>query len=365
MRGLRSRHLLPLALCVGSIAMVGCPKMPRVSALDPTPTASASTSATPSASPSPTPSPSATPADMPTRRVLLAGAAPRGIAVDASGNGFVTLADDVVQLSMAVGDFTAVATASLKSDTRTFTSPAGIVLLGSGTVAWFTDGTQLRAYTPAQDTVDDFPFGGAPSRLAVDAQNNLWFTDAGSPRIGAIPAGSPLGTTPLALSLTAMPVDLLVDVTGTGWALCSQGGAVRIAKISRTLSGSTLTDLELDFDLAVTGLSQAAGIAIDPAGGIWITGATAGGLGQLIKLDRESGSPVTVIDLDFVPGRLALRGDFAWVADATSLKKISLSTHALVDTQLLGGKAAEVFKDAEQDLWIPVSNSNTVIKLDF
>lgn len=357
------RRLLPLALCLGSLAMVGCPKMPRISTVDPTPSPSASATPTPTPSESPTPTPEPTPNDEPTVRTQAVGPAPRGIAVDGSGNAFVTLQDDVVQLVMSPA-----ATASLKFASHTFPAPAGIVLNSAGTVAWIADGSKVREYSRSPRSLQDFTFGGTPDRLAMDGHGNVWVSDIDTdePRIGAIPANSNPAVAPLAIALSIKPADLVIDVAGLGWVLCSQNGGVRVMRVSPVLSGNTLTGLNKDFDVAVAGLNQAFGIAVTPTGAVWLTGTTAEGTGQLVRLDRESGASVGApIALSFAPGRLAIRSDFAWIAGNTGVHKVSLTSGAVVDTIATGGKPAEVFKDSQQDLWLPITSADSIVKLDF
>lgn len=358
------RRLLPVALCLGSLAMVGCPKMPRISPNTPTPTPDTSaTPGEPTPTPEPEPTPDPTPNDQPAVLTQAVGTAPSGIAADASGGlAFVTVAGDVVQLTLSPP-----ATASLKFDTHSFPAPGGIALNGTGTVAWFTDGSKIREYTRAPRSLASYEFGGAPSRLALDGQNNVWVMDAasGASRIGAIPAGSNPASAPLAKDLTATPVDLLVDVSGTPWVLCSQNGGVRLLSVSPTKSGNTLTGLELAVDVAVSGLNEAYGIAVDAPGALWITGKTPTGEGKLLKRDRTSGDPLDAIDLPFIPGRLAIRGNFAWIAGDSQIHKVSLTSRTVVDSLPTGGKAAEVFKDPQQDLWLPITSGGSIVKLDF
>ncbi|MFP5504383.1 MAG: hypothetical protein ACLGIN_18005, partial [Candidatus Sericytochromatia bacterium] len=81
------RLLVPLILCAGVISLAGCPKMPRISTLEasPSPGATPSPGLSPSPSSSPSPAASASPAATPdpTFEELDVGLAPQSLVTDA------------------------------------------------------------------------------------------------------------------------------------------------------------------------------------------------------------------------------------------------------------------------------------------
>ncbi len=367
MRAPEARFVLPLALCVGALALAGCPKMPRVSALDPnpSPTATLSPSTTPSTSPSPAESPPAS--DEPILRELVVGSAPRAIAMDATGNGYVTLPTDIVKITKATGTMSEATLLNLSTVPFEFGSPSSIMLAGEA--VWFTDDQrkQLREIKAGSSgQTEDFPFGSLPSRMALDIQGNVFVADATGRQVGALPAGSLAGKALFTAATVGQPVDILVDVGGSVWTLGADDGD--LTKISRTIPGNTLEGLEVLPNIPPLDLTQGKGIAQDDGGNLWVTGLKASG-GQLVKVDRGSGSPIATFNLGFVPGRIAVRGNFAWIPDdspsGTMITKVSLTDGSVVATYPLGGRASDVFKDAGGDLWIPVVTSNTIVKLDF
>ncbi|MNX86523.1 Virginiamycin B lyase [compost metagenome] len=366
----RSRQFLQLALCAGVLALSGCPKMPRITTTNPTASASPSSNPTVSPSPTSTPSPAASPSpkEDPTTFTMTVGEAPQAIALDAAGNGYVTLNDDIVRIDGAVGNLFTAKTTSLKNQGFTFGAPSGIVTIGS--VTWFTDRTrqQVRKITDeSTGSTQDFAFGEAPSRLVYEYPSNLWIADSGAARVGILEADG--FSNPFGATLAGVPDDLVVDRTGTGWALVTSGDQVHLAKLSKTFDGTKLSGINVDSQVELTALGSGAGLALDDQNGIWITGVAKGGQGQLMKIG-ENGTPTA--DFNFqqvIPGRFAIRGGFAWIPDVsndgTTIHKVSLATGQVLYSFPIGGKASEIFKDPNGDLWVPISNGNAVVKLDF
>ena len=175
-----SRHLLPLLLCAGVIALSGCPKMPRISTLEPSPSASVSPTPkptpTPTATPTPTPSPS--PNEEPTTFTMTVAGPPQSIVIDPTGDGYVALSGDLVHIEGATGNLADARFTSLKTSGITMGSPSGVARIGNA--VWFTDKTlaQVREIKAGSTDTQNFAFGQAPSRLAKDGQNNLWFVDS-------------------------------------------------------------------------------------------------------------------------------------------------------------------------------------------
>lgn len=364
----RSRHALSLALCAGVIALAGCPKMPRITPPTPSPDASASPSGEPTPSAPPSTEPSTEPE--PKRDFLAVGEHPRSIALDASGNGYVSLVDDLVRVQNAAGDLRSAATSSLKATFPSFDlgTPSGLALIGN--VTWFADTArkQVRKIgSGSEGQTEDSLFGDAPTLLAADPSLHLWMADSVTRTVGLLPAGSAANASPVTATLKGIPSDLKVDPSGTAWALVTANGEVHISKLTRPSNASTVTIVA---ETKLGGLSRGIGIALDEQNGVWLTGTTPEGDGQLLKIDRESGSPIDIFTLKgFVPGRFAIRGNHAWIPDdsdsGTTLSKISLTNGAVVTTYPLEGRGSEVFKDTSGDLWIPLRNRRSVVKLDF
>lgn len=366
----RSRHLLPLALCAGVLALAGCPKMPRITAA--TPTASATPSTNPSVSPSPTatasPDASPTPKEDPTTFTMTVGDAPQAISLDAQGNGYVTLNDDIVRIDGAIGNLFTAKTTSLKTNGFSFGAPSGIVMIGS--VTWFTDRSRKQIREIRADSTgatQDFAFGESPSRLVYDGQGNLWIADSGDAKVGILKADG--FSTPFDATLQGVPDDILVDPSGTGWALVTSGDTVHLAKLSKKLSGTDLAGLDVEH-IELTGLGSGVGLALDDRSGLWVAGVSKGGIGQLMKVDPSTGTPTVDYNFDtLIPGRFAIRGGFAWIPEGSPsglmIHKVSLATGQILNSFTLGGKASGVFKDPNGDLWAPISNGNAVVKLDF
>ena len=369
----RSRHALPLALCAGVLALSGCPKMPRITPETPTPSASASTTPTPSPSPSASsePEPTPTPADEPTTFSMTVGNAPQSLVLDAMGNGFATLAGDLVRIDGAIGNLGNAKTTSLKTSGYEIGSPSGILMLGSN--LWFTDSSRkqirvIREFPSDSKTTENFSFGEAPTRLVKDPQDNLWIADSEAAQVGLLkPDGF---SSPISATLDGIPDDLVVDHQGAVWALVTSGDTVKIAKMTPAMNGSTPNGINVEFQKELTGLGRGVGLAFDDQYGLWLTGVSKGGLGQLMRIDLGTGSATADFNFEnLIPARFAIRGGFAWIPDASpsgsQIVKVALSTGQIVSYYPIGGRGSGVFKDPTGDLWVPVGSGTALVKLDF
>lgn len=373
------RLLVPLILCAGVISLAGCPKMPRISTLEasPSPGATPSPGTTPSPSPSPTPAASATPAATPdpTFEDLDLGLAPQSLVIDAAGTGYVTVAGDILRVTGATGDMTGASTASLKLQGADLGSPAGLAV--SGNTVWFTDSArkQLRRINAGSGgslgTIDPFAFGQDPGPMLIDGEQNVWVCDLGTNQIGVLKGTAIPGDAILTRSLGGPPVDLLQDSARILWTLGANNGT--LSKITPSFSGSTVNEVSVT-DFPLTALSQGRGLAL-AGNDLWLTATTPGGVGKLMRIDRVTGTPTQDLNLEFIPGRFAIKGDHAWILEAklnpgdsgtpASLKKVSLSDGKVVKSFPLSGTGASVFLVDGTDLWVTLPAVNAIVKVDF
>jgi streptogramin lyase len=296
---------------------------------------------------------------------------PQAIVINPSGDGYVALAGDILRIDGATGNLSDAKPTSLKADGFNLGSPAGIARVGNA--VWFADksGKQVREIKAGSiNTTQDFAFGEAPNRLLADGQNNLWIADSVERKVGILKAGAtPFSDMPFTVTLLGIPDDLLVDLTGTGWALVSENDVVHVAKLTKTQNGNDLSGLSNDRETKYDSLASGKGLALDDQNNLWVTAVTKGGVGHLMKIDGATGTPTVTYNLAFIPGRFAIRGGFAWIPDVSAsgnqIHKVSLATGAVLNSYSLGGKGLEVFEDSSGDLWIPLEANSSIVKLDF
>jgi len=380
---LRSRHALSLALCAGVIALAGCPKMPRISTITPSP--GATPSATPKASPSPSPTPTPTPAvspspnEEPASFFLTVGNSPQAVAINsATGKGYVALADDLLYIEQANGDLQSAKVTSIKnSETFPVGSPTSILMVGNAT--WYADKSLKLIREFSEISMEnlgkkDFPFGDSPSRLLKDRfSNDLWIMDPDGRKVANL-REAPLENSdaPFPVTLSGIPSDMLLDHAGTGWVLTSENTIVNLVSVQKNGTGATLTFPSLGPEIRLANLKSGAGLAVDSQNHIWVTGVSTEGAGMIIELVPSGEStltPRTPFPLSFTPGRFVIRGAFAWILDAsetaTAIYKVSLSEGTIIKDYQLGGRAADLFVDGAGDLWLPIVSQSKVVKLDF
>lgn len=381
-----SRHALSLLLCAGVLALSGCPKMPRITNVDPSASTSPTTSSTPqtrlSPSPtptspaSPTPALSPTPNDEPVMFNMTVGHYPQAVAIDpGSGEGFVALSNDFLYVTQAKGDLQTAKPSSMKAPGDfDVGSPTDIVRIGN--VTWYVDKSLklIRKINSREiGGKEDFSFGQAPFRLVTDSQD-LWIADGTGRQVAALrgdafegsdsPVASPL--------LPGEPTDLLIDHAGNAWVATTRsgGGSVHVTQLKKDGARANLTSVVVTSETPLSNLLQSEGLAVDLNNDLWLTGLSLEGSGQLLHLQQVEDGSVTPVDsftLDFTPGRLIIRGNYAWILDRTNHKiyKVSLSDGTIAKSYSLGGRGAAIFKDETGDFWIPLETHSHVVKLDF
>ena len=283
------------------------------------------------------PTVSPTPTDL-TLPIKLTGgslAAPYGIAIDASGNAWVTN-----ETGIAVSEFSSLGAALTGSGTAyTFSGAQGISIDPSGNI-WIanTGGNTIEKLTStgALSKTVTSPFLSAPVDVAADARGNIWvanfllipaagasyiseFTNTGTFQNGLTGGGS-----------VSAPVALAVDPSGNVWA--SNNGSSVLTEYSKTivqvspnagitdntlqgpegiafdangnawvagqggpeLSGFTSAGASLSttpiYNASGASLAQPTGIAVDGSGSIWITNSTTAG--YLSKFTAGTGTPI-------------------------------------------------------------------------
>jgi DNA-binding beta-propeller fold protein YncE len=297
--------------------------------------------------------------------------APQAIVIDPdTGDAYVTAEGDLMRIEGASNGLPNAKITSYKS-TINLGAPAGIVMIGN--VIWFTDKSrkQVRSFTPTSATATlDFAFGQEPGHLAKDHDHNLWIADTTGRTVGILKANSIPGDSLFSATLKGNPNDLLIDHSDAAWALVTDtaSDSVHVAKLIKSPSGNDLTPI-VDKEVELAALKRGTGLAIDDQNVLWVTAVTTGGKGHLMNFDSSNGSSTANFNLEFIPGRFAIRGGFAWIPDVSAsgnqIHKVSLATGAVIKSYSLGGKGVEVFEDSSGDLWVPLESNPTIVKLDF
>jgi sugar lactone lactonase YvrE len=292
-------------------------------------------------------------------------ATPYGIAIDASGNAWVTN-----ETGTAVSEFSA-SGSLLASPTATgLVGPQGIAVDRSGNV-WVanTAGNSVVKFTLTSGAVtgtNSFTTGGitAPSAIALDSNSNAFVANFnGNSVTGLTSSGVALGGSPFTGSSNNITVPNSVAVSPNGGVYVTSGNG-SVINLSNT--GAFVTALN---DGTLQG---PVGVAVDASGRILATGFTTGtsvggALSQFTSAGTAvAGSPATSGISS--PSGVATDGTSIWVvnnAASGALAQFSYgSTSPLSPTAGFGSLSSPtaVAVDSSGSIWITNAGNNTVSK---
>ena len=292
-------------------------------------------------------------------------ATPYAIAIDASGNAWVTneTGSTVTELSPSGGPLATPTAAGL-------TGAQGVAVDRGGNV-WVanTAGNSVVEFTltgGAVTATNSYTAGGiaAPSAIALDSHGNAFVANFnGNSVTGLTSAGAALPGSPFTGSSNniAVPGGIAVGPTGAVYVTSGTGSVVNLSNAGAFLA--TLNDGTLQGPI---------GVAIDPSGRILATGfttgtAVGGALSQFTAAGAAAaGSPATSGIAR--PSGVATDGTSIWVANdasAGALAQFSYSSTAPLSPIAGFGSLSSptgVAVDASGSVWTTNSGSNTVSK---
>jgi streptogramin lyase len=289
---------------------------------------------------------------------------PYGLAVDASGNIWVTNNGD-----SSISEFSS--TGAALSPASGFTgggvaSPAFLAVDASGNI-WVTNNSSISKFSPSGAAVS--PAGGfiggglnGALGLAVDASGKIWVANFNNASIsefnsigGALSPAS--GFTGGSLN---EPYDLAVDLIGHVWVANTGNDSIsEFSSSGLAINGSS--------GFTGGGLSNPQSIAVDGAGEIWV-----GNLGGSISEFNSSGVALSPVNgftgggLNF-PKRLAIdAAGNIWVANLTSSGISEFNSSGVARSPASGftggvvNGSHDLAIDGVGNLWVTNSGNNTI-----
>jgi serine/threonine-protein kinase len=243
---------------------------------------------------------------------------PVGVAVDSTGNLYVTDTSNNRVLKLAAGS-----SAPTVLPFNGLNHPDAVAVDNSGTL-YVTDTKNNRVLklAPGSSTPTELPFVGltGPTGVAVDSASSLYVTDVNltesESRVWKLAAAS---STPTVLPFTGLNMPAGVAVDSTGNLYVTDGKTNRVLKL---VAGSS-TPTELPF----TGLLGPAGVAVDSTGNLYVTDFTNK---RVLKLVAGSSTPT---ELPFVglTGPTGVAVDSAgslYVTDGTNNRVLKLPAYS-------------------------------------
>ena len=178
------------------------------------------------------------------------GTAPFGVAIDQSGNVWVTNND-----SNTLEKFNSAGT--LLGTFTTGTNPFGVAIDQSGNV-WVTNygSNTLEKFNSAGTLLGTFTTGTNPLGVAIDQSGNVWVTNYGSATLEKFnSAGTLLGT----FTTGTAPFGVAIDQSGNTWVANYSGNTLEKFNSAGTSLGTFATG------------TNPLGVAIDQSGNVWVT----------------------------------------------------------------------------------------------
>ncbi len=285
---------------------------------------------------------------------------PSGIAIDASGNIWVTNNGGtpityVTELNQKGG---IVMTAS------TGYGPGGIAIDASGNVWVANSGSNsITELDQSGSIITTVTIPGGPYGIAIDVYNNVWVTSSNANTVTELLISSNFTSSQVYnLGTGANPVGVAIDSFGDVWVTGNSGSIV--AELSPR--GFTVATYPLN-------VYTPNGIAIDTLNNIWI-GNKYGGIGPLTELNVGGSAitptynlPMTIWTTTFEAAGIAIDASGnIWIVDygANPGDVIELSPKGdFINTYTVGSQPKGIAIDASGNVWVSNSNSNTVSEI--
>ena len=290
---------------------------------------------------------------------------PYGIAIDASGNAWVTN-----ESGTTVTEFGPQGTVLATPTATNLFGAQGVAVDRSGNV-WVanTAGNSVVKYTitaGAVSATNSYTSGvNAPSAIAIDSAGNAFFANFNGNSVAEITAGGGTGGPFTGSGNITVPSAVAVDAAGNVYATSGQGTVVKLSNAGAYLSSAS--------DSALQG---PVGLAVDSGGHIFATGSTtgasvAGAVGEYTTTGAISAASPVQSGVN-TPVGVAVDGTSAWIANSTTTGglaqvKYGATTSASPSAGFLVQNAtvntpAGVAVDASGNVWVTNSGENTVSK---
>jgi DNA-binding beta-propeller fold protein YncE len=316
------------------------------------------------------------------------GTNPNNIAIDASGNAWITNSgsSNVTVLNSSG----AYLNGTLSNSTFAVgTSPAGIAIDSLGNVWVVNNGSNnvtvlnsSGAYLNGTFANSTFPVGSGPRGIAIDASGNVWVANYGSNNVtvlnssGAYLYGTFLNST---FPVGPEPYGIAIDSSGNVW-VTNSGNTTTV---NTTTPGNTVTVLNSSGAYLYVTIAKSTfavgngprGIVIDASGNVWVTnfsntttGNTTTPGNTVTELSPSSGEVIGTITVGSNPAGIAIdNSGNVWVTNfgnsttpGNTVTELSPSSREVIGTITVGSNPAGIAIDASGNVWVANYGSNTV-----
>ncbi|MCL4557423.1 MAG: fibronectin type III domain-containing protein [Deltaproteobacteria bacterium] len=283
------------------------------------------------------------------------GTFPFGIAIDKSGNVWVTN-NNVFGGGNTISEITY--SGSTISSYTVGINPAGIAIDASGNI-WVVNSRGSCLTCSSNGTVTELNSSGSiinthavgftPTGIAIDASGNVWVTNNGGNTVSEITYG---GSTINTYTVGFNPQGIAIDKSGNIWVVnscgsdstCSSNGTVT----ELNSSGNTINTYAIENQSWFSNLIG--NIAIDASGNVWVTNNG----GNTVSEITYGGSTINSYTVGFGPAGIAIDASGnIWVTNLGGTITELDSSGSTIDTYVgAGGLPLGIAIDSSGDVWV-------------
>ena len=277
------------------------------------------------------------------------GNMPWGIAIDASGNVWVTnlMGNTVSEVTSGGSTINSYAEGN---------GPIGIAIDASGNI-WVANSADntVNELNSGGSIIGTYGVGFTPADIAIDATGNVWVANNGGNTVSEITYG---GSTISSYTVGSSPFGIAIDGSGNVWVtnLCGNG-PVSCAQYSTVGTVTELSSIGSTMNTYAVGAEPSA-IAIDKSGNVWVGNMISG---TVSKINPGSGT-ISTYSVTAYPVGIAI--DSSGNIGVTGLFAGTIieldSSGNTINTYNVGGMPLGIAIDATGDVWVTDYSNNTV-----
>ncbi len=281
---------------------------------------------------------------------------PFGIAIDASGNVWVTDNVDGWVTELLIDGFNIINMGVIIIGAE---YPSGIAIDASGNmwvVAYVNNSNGKYGIVIEIDhygnILGTYPVGSYPAGIAIDASGNVWVTNFNSVT-ELSPTGTTIGTYLPKEGFVRFSAGIAIDASGNAW-VCSPGYITELSPTGTTIATYPSTGTSI-----ATYSGGCFTLAIDPSGNIWATGSN-----TVTKLS-PAGITIGVYTVGQNPAGIAIDASGnVWVTNNGSGTVTELNIDGkTIGTYRVGVDPRGIAIDGAGNVWVANSGDGTITKI--
>jgi streptogramin lyase len=195
-----------------------------------------------------------------------------------------------------------------------------------------------------------------PTNVAIDLTGRVWTANSGANSLSVFSGSSPVGGSPYTAGGLSGPTNVVIDGSGNAWAVNSSDTLTKLSSSGVAASGSPFSN----------SLNESFGVAVLPSGKVWVVNPDDDDISVFTAAGGVANSPFTSGGLDLPYGLSFDSNSFGWLANETTISKISSSgTTASGSPYAIpsGAVANSTAIDGNGVVWVAEYGNNTILEM--